>query len=463
MHGPLCMHVCVRAHGVHVRLCTYGCNFSGRNAVSGTYIDHVDPRLPMSQQTDMVSTDGTGIGVAAECVAAGLGLVTMAEAQERVTLTLRALAGELPGWALPREAQNAWVPTFMSGNTGTSASPGTYASDSTGLLSVGILFAKTYFGNVAPGAPATLNIARLVDKILTPIKFANMFCSTTGAGKSVANGSNIIPWLFEDGGKCSDGQLPAADGYYYYSEMHWFFWMGYHAGCGSSSDGNTSSAPVPCTNEAIAEMWEAFQGRRHRLDYTYGGQQLLTLWPSYVTQLPYYLIHPFNSDPAYNAVFKAQWLAEWAYYNSSGFYAGDDGRYGLGAGPTPAWCAGGTTYIADRMTNATDQQACRMYSPYAVAGYAPVEPETIQRHLLALLATGESVVPITDADTGLRYEILWRKSLLQQDPLITCAWGTQCGITEVDFAAEFFGLASLKLGADFFVTHTNHFPNDPQY
>ena len=417
----------------------------------------------------MVSTDGTGIGVAAECVAAGLGFVSVAEAQERVTLTLRALAGELPGWSLPREIQNAWVPTFMSGSTGASASPGTYASDSTGLLSVGILFAKTYFRNVAPGTAATLNIARLVDKIVTPIKFANMFCSTVG--KSVSNGSTIVPWLFEDGGGCSDGQLPAADGYYYYSELHWFFWMGYHAGCGSSNTsssggggggGTTASANAPCKNAAIAEMWDAFQGRRNRLDYTYGGQQLLTLWPSYVTQLPYYLMHPFNSDPAYNAAFKAQWLAEWAYYNSSGFYAGDDGRYGLGAGPTPAWCAGGAGYIADRMTNATDSQACRMYSPYAVAGYAPVEPETIRTHLLALLASGESVVPITDAGTGAAYEILWRKSLLQQDPLITCAWGHECGITAVDFAAEFFGLASLRLGADFFVTHTNHFPNDPQ-
>ena len=64
----------------------------GRNAVSGTYVDHVDPRLPLSKQTTLVSTDGTGIGVTAECVAAGLGYITTAEAQERVTLTLRALA-----------------------------------------------------------------------------------------------------------------------------------------------------------------------------------------------------------------------------------------------------------------------------------------------------------------------------------------------------------------------------------
>jgi len=41
---------------------------------------------------------------------------------------------------------------------------------------------------------------------------------------------------------------------------------------------------------------------------------------------PFYMVHPFNSDPVYTAILKAQWLAEWAYYNGSGFYAGDDGR-----------------------------------------------------------------------------------------------------------------------------------------
>jgi hypothetical protein len=153
-------------------------------------------------------------------------------------------------------------------------------------------------------------------------------------------------------------------------------------------------------------------------------------------------------------------------------------RYGLGAGPTPTWCSGsGAGYVADRITNETNQQACRFYSPYAVAGYAPVEPLTITTHLLELLATGESVVPIADArDTvsagganigggsggapPLIYEVLWRKSLLQRDPLITCPWGT-CGITLVDFAAEFYGLASLQLSGEFFITHTNHFPTDP--
>ena len=45
------------------------------------------------------------------------------------------------------------------------------------------------------------------------------------------------------------------------------------------------------------------------------------------------MMHAFNSDAVYQQLFRSHWLAEWAQYNSSQYYAGDDGRYGLGAGP----------------------------------------------------------------------------------------------------------------------------------
>jgi hypothetical protein len=43
-------------------------------------------------------------------------------------------------------------------------------------------------------------------------------------------------------------------------------------------------------------------------------------------------VHAFNSDPTYESVFHSHWQAEWAFYNGSDYYAGEDGRYGLGAG-----------------------------------------------------------------------------------------------------------------------------------
>ena len=156
-----------------------------------------------------------------------------------------------------------------------------------------------------------------------------------------------------------------------------------------------------------------------------------------------------------------QWAAEWAYFNSSYYYAGEGGRYGLGAGPTAPWCAAGAGYAADQLIDLPGYQGCRFFSPNAVAGYAPVAPALIEGQLLALLASGETVLAIADgADASASYEVLWRKSLLGRDELLLCPWGT-CGITTVDFAAELFGAATLLLpgGAAFFVTHTDHWPS----
>ena len=101
--------------------------------------------------------------------------------------------------------------------------------------------------------------------------------------------------------------------------------------------------------------------------------------------------------------------------------------------------------------------------PREAVGDAPLAPATVTGHLLALLATGESVVPIAAADgSGATLPFLWRKSLLGRDPLITCAWGPTCGVTLVDFAAELYGVAALQLGADFFRKHTDHWPEDLQ-
>jgi hypothetical protein len=62
-------------------------------------------------------------------------------------------------------------------------------------------------------------------------------------------------------------------------------------------------------------------------------------------------------------------------------------------------------YKADLIANDTTSQTCRMYSPYAVAGYMPASPATIRGHLLQLLAAGEAVLPVH----GTENYVLWRK------------------------------------------------------
>ena len=44
----------------------------------------------------------------------------MAQAQARVSLTLTALAGELPGFQLARQKQHGWIPTFFNASSGDS-------------------------------------------------------------------------------------------------------------------------------------------------------------------------------------------------------------------------------------------------------------------------------------------------------------------------------------------------------
>merc|ERR1712083_550600 len=147
-----------------------------------------------------------------------------------------------------------------------------------------------------------------------------------------------------------------------------------------------------------------------------------------------------NSDATYNELLKSHWLADWAYYNATTF-AGERGRYGLGAGTSPKWCTEGKGYISDQINGGSH---CRIISPYIIAGYLPVAPELIKTQLLELLADGETVYQVPNSP----YSVLWRKSMLDEK------WEGGYGITMVDFSSELFGLSTLWLGVDFYRNHT---------
>ena len=77
-----------------------------RHPRTGLYRDHVDPRFSPSNQTTVASTDGTGVGIVAECVAAALGYISLNEAATRVLLSLQAL---LPPLLLMQQLN--WIQT----------------------------------------------------------------------------------------------------------------------------------------------------------------------------------------------------------------------------------------------------------------------------------------------------------------------------------------------------------------
>jgi hypothetical protein len=132
------------------------------------------------------------------------------------------------------------------------------------------------------------------------------------------------------------------DGAYEYSELHYTVDLAYHQACGDQT-------PVTCVNKPIARMWKAWEQRKHSPVHNYTSPQghvypLLSMWPSYIVHLPYYSTNSFNSDPQWSSLFKSHWKADWAYYNSSAYFGGDNGRYGLAAGFTDPQCSakGGT-------------------------------------------------------------------------------------------------------------------------
>jgi len=441
--GKACLRtICLEPEAALLQLARGGYELfqRGRNPTTGIYIDHVDVKLPAERQSfGYASIDSTAVGIAAECVAANMGIISIQEAQEKVLTTMRALTGRIPGFKVPRNP-HGFLPTFIHSDTGVPYGD-SYATDSTGIFGVSHLFARTCFQNLDPESPTLQEIIALSDELHAAVRYDLLLCdhgSVSGAGVD-------IPYLMDNQTGCSDIISYMPDGYYNYNEMIWIAYLAFQQACGTQPEGQ-------CSNKPIERMWAAWQGRRNHLWYHYGGHGVLTIWPSFLLQLPFYLVHAFNSDAMYTELFRTQWQAEWDYYKSSAFYAGEDGRYGLGAGPTIQWCAG-TTYQADMIFNQSDgkYQHCRMYSPYAVAGYLPAAPSVIQGHLLALLSNGDAVYPLVDSDLF----VLWRKSLL--DP----SWSQpDWGITLVDFASEFYGLSTLWLGADFFTNNTRFWSDD---
>eukprot|EP00937_MAST-01D_sp_MAST-1D-sp2_P004630 g4630.t1 len=435
----------------------------GRNEHTGVYMDHVDPSHQGGDDQPMpryASSDSTGVGLAAEAVAAALGFVDAPVARRRVVLTLRSMVGRTPGFRVPRNAPAGFLPTFFDAENGSAygpasptGGPNVFSTDSTAFFTVGMLFARRYLvegSDPARADPASTELAALADALLAGVSLDRPFCGALVGLEPEAAASatgTAVPWLFNATSGCSDSFGPAADGMYDFSEMFWYAWLARER----------PSSVLPGGAAASEALFRAWAARAAAPNYAYAGRALLTLWPSYVVQLPYYLVHPFNSDPSgrFQALLRAQWQAEWAFANST-LHAGEGGRYGQGAGPTAAWCSG-TTYKADLIDDTPGAATCRMYSPYAVAGYLPAAPGVIRPQLLQLLAAGEAVLPLAPAPApapaAKQTYVLWRKSLLDR------SWSLGYGITLVDFAAELYGLSTLWLGSAFFANNTNHWPS----
>ena len=141
----------------------------------------------------------------------------MAQAQARVSLTLTALAGELPGFQLARQKQHGWIPTFFNASSGDSRMS-QYTVLDTGLNSAGCLFARSYFANTAErdddqaSVEATTTIARLAKKVFGLVGFKHILCDPESSRQD--DDGTAPPFTFDDSGGCGALQLLQPDGAY---------------------------------------------------------------------------------------------------------------------------------------------------------------------------------------------------------------------------------------------------------
>ena len=427
----------------------YGTWRLARDDVTGIYTGEVD-LTPSAVQSTRGHIGINGVALMFECVAAEMGWITRADAAARVTRSLSALAGELQGFSLERQVAAGWLTTFFNISTGANVyEKQPYTVLDTGLNSAGVLFARSYFLGTAvrdtdaSARNATKELARLAKKVFNLVRFENgILCNS--AGEVDAEGTNI-PFTLDNAGGCSALHAPLADGFYDFSELHYSVWLSFSRVCVGATTGG-------CKDKPIENMWNAWQSRRLHPNLAYHGFPLLSDWPSYIVHLPFYSSHSFNTDANWSSLFESHWAADKTYFSTAAYYAGDNGRYGLAAGPTDEWCsAKDSTYEADMLAGdnyTAGAQGCRLFSPYAIAGYLPASPTEITADLLALISAGDTVVDINSFVEG--DFVLLRKSLFD------LAWNQTNFITLVDFSSELFGLSTLWLSTDFWRNWTNH-------
>lgn len=447
----------------------YGIWRLARDGTTGIYSDSVN--LGVQQQSDRGHIGVNGLGVMFECVAVEMGWITWEEGATRVNLTLSSLAGLTPGFRLSRQARDGWIPTFFSRTTGQKEGTNPpYTVLDTGLNSAGVLLAREYFLKTAPAlggqgqqqrgrvrysssssslaenTQLAQGIGALAKDIFNAVRFEHILCNASGQYDPSGNSSSsVVPFTFDDGSGCGGLQPILPDGFYPFSEVHYSVWLAYSKVCFGYTPG---SCPAP----QLEAMWEAWQGRRTAPNFAYAGLPLLSDWSSYIVHLPYYASHSFNSDPLWVALFQNHAAADARYYASRSFYQGSKGRWGLGAGPTDPWCsAKGGGYEADMLEGdapaTAGAQGCKLFSPYAVAGYMPANPEQVTGDLLALLAAGDTVVAVDSFVAG-DYVVL-RRSFIEPQ------WDQTQYISLVDFSSELAGLATYWL-PEFWRNFTDH-------
>ena len=240
--GPCLATVCEPSADAALRRLARG-NYEvwrrARNPATGVYAGSVNLEAPASERQAPAISDVTGIGLTMETVALSMGWINRTEAQRRVEQTLAALAGDLPGFAIPRN-KDGFLPTFFDQNTGKISMMGsdTFALMSSGLNAVGVLFAARFFERTDPGSAATARISALARRLVVDmVRWDTILCGPGEGGMAetctdptcgFVGGTNAtgIPTLVNRNGSLCNrlpnwNEAPMPDGFYQYNEEHY--------------------------------------------------------------------------------------------------------------------------------------------------------------------------------------------------------------------------------------------------
>ncbi|NMB46762.1 MAG: hypothetical protein GX998_10190 [Firmicutes bacterium] len=379
-----------------------------RHPTTGLYRDAY---VAAGQEGLPSSIAATGVGLIALTIADHEGWET--EAAKKAILTLRAMAGELPGVELAKDKDTGFIAHFIDAETGTRCWDSENSTIDTALLVSGALFAMQYFNGHA-------EIARLATRLYQSVHWE----------AAIADPSSGEIFLEIKNGR---GLNPLAP-YNEYSILA-------HMARG--------------TNQG-RQLWQQVYSPEclHCLPSRPVGPGRAIICEegnipsSFVYQFPYYLVHEYTNSPVYTELYANIAFADhldWTQCLHAPTFV-----WGHGAGVTPTGC-----YHPDAIGNNPE----RVASPYIIAGFLPVYPLGIYD----LYDIYRTIIPYDqgparcqDAGHQARFHASYKYGLarFQFDPSAPAPWYPE-HMAVIDWSSMLYGLTAFKHGAEFFARH-NH-------
>ncbi|NLA58787.1 MAG: hypothetical protein GX855_07825 [Firmicutes bacterium] len=380
-----------------------------RHPVTGLYRDAY---VTQGQEKLPSSIAATGVGLIALAIGDYEGWES--EAADKAVLTLRAMAGELPGLEPAKDQQTGFFAHFIDIETGARFWNSENSTIDTALLVSGALFAREYFRGHR-------EIHRLAVKLYHSVRWE----------AAIASSSKGEVFLKIEQGRGVDPLAP-------YNEYSLLAYL-----ARSTSTGKRLWQQV-YSPERLHLMPQQLVGPGRSIICEEGN-----IPSSFVYQFPYYLVHDYTISPVYNTLYANIAFADrlsWVECHKAPTFV-----WGHGAGVTPTGY-----YHPDSISDNPEHIA----SPYIIAGFLPVYP----RGIYDLYDIYRTIIPYdkepaacqqgnqSGSPTGFQDAYRYGLSRFQYDPEAQSPWYPE-HTSVIDWSSMLYGLTAFKHGTNFFANH----------